>query len=220
MSPVSPFLSVNISPNDKPNMKLLVLFSLSGVLLLAGCTSPVKRTDPTDPTVQTFRLGQADVNELVQSMVDSMLSSRNVARITGSDTAPTIVVIPFRLDTATITDTRINTGAIGTLVREQILNSGLFRFVDATRRADIAAEVEYQQESGMVDSTKAAQRARQLGANYILEGSISGFDDRSDRSRSVGYVVSMTLQNIETAEIIWQKTDQIAKTQTRGLFGR
>lgn len=199
--------------------RFLVLLALGGSLLLVGCTSAVKRTDPTDPTVQTFRLGQADINELVKSMVDSMLSSGSVARITSPDNRPTIVVIPFRLDTATITDTRINTVAIGTLVREQILNSGLFRFVDATRRGDIAAELDYQLNSGMVDPAEAAEKAKQLGADFILEGSISGFDSRTDKTRQVGYVVSMTLQNIQTAEIVWQNTDQIAKTQTKGLFG-
>jgi hypothetical protein len=29
----------------------------------------------------------------------------------------------------------------------------------------------------------------------------------------------MTLQNIETAEVVWQKSDQIAKEHTKGLFG-
>lgn len=200
-------------------MKTSLALLASGTLFFAACTSPVQRTDPTDPTTQTFRLGQADVNELAKKMVDSMLTSGSVTRATRTDPAPTIVVIPFRLDAATLTDTRINTNALGTLVREQVLNSGLFRFVDATRRGDIAAEVEYQQNSGMVDPAQAAQRARQLGANFILEGTISGFDDRTDKSRSVGYVISMTLQNIETAEIVWQNTDQIAKTQTRGVFG-
>lgn len=199
--------------------RLLVSFALGGSLLLAGCTSPVERADPTDPSVQTFRLGQADVNELVKSMVDSMLASGSVARVTSDGDRPTIVVIPFRLDTATITDTRINTQAISTLVRGQVLNSGMFRFVDASRRGDIAAELDYQLNSGMVDPGQAAESAKQIGANYILEGSISGFDDRTDKTRQVGYVVSMTLQNIQTAEIIWQNSDQISKTQTKGLFG-
>lgn len=199
--------------------KLLSLSLLLGSLVaFVGCSSPVKRTDPTDPSTQTLRLGQADVNELAKTMVDSMLSSGSVARVTGGN-APTIVVLPFRLDTSTLTDTRINTNAIGTLVREQILNSGLFRFVDASRRGDIAAEVAYQQEGGMVDPKEAAQRARQLGADYILEGTISGFDERTERTRQVGYVVKMSLQNVETAEIVWEKSDQIAKTQTKGVFG-
>lgn len=186
--------------------------------LLAGCSTPVKRSDPTDPSAQTFRLGQADVNELVKGMVDSMLSSGSVARQTATE-QPVIVVIPVRLDASSLTDTRINTEALTTLVREEVLNSGLFRFVDATRRADIAAEVDYQQNSGMVDPTQVAQKARQLGADFILEGTLSGFDDRTNKTRMVGYVVSMTLQNIETAEIVWQKTEQIAKEQTKGLFG-
>lgn len=196
----------------------LSFFAGLGLVLLVGCASPVKRTDPTDPSTQTLRLGQADVNELVKSVVDSMLSSGSVARLTSTE-RPVIVIVPIRLDAASLTDTRVNTAALTTLVREQVLNSGLFRFVDATRRGDIAGELEYQQESGMVDPAQVAQSARQLGADFILEGTLSGFDDRTDKTRKVGYVVSMSLQNIETAEIVWQKTQQIAKEQTKGVFG-
>lgn len=191
---------------------------LSALLLLAGCSTPVKRADPTDPSVQTFRLGQADVNELVKTIVDGMLTSGSVARLT-ADARPVVVILPIRLDAATVTDTRINTDALTTLVREQVLNSGLFRFVDATRRDDISAELAYQQNSGNVDPALAAARARQLGANYILEGTLSGFDDRTNKTRKVGYIVSMTLQNVQTAEVVWQKTQQIAKEQSKGLFG-
>lgn len=198
--------------------RLPILFAAALVALLAGCSTPVRRADPTDPSTQTFRLGQADVNELVKTMVDSMLASGSVARLTG-EARPVIVVLPIRLDAATLTDTRINTDALTTLVREQVLNSGTFRFVDATRRADIAGEIDYQQESGMVDPAQVAQKARQLGAQYILEGTLSGFDDRTSKTRKVGYLVSMSLQNVETAEIVWQKTDQIAKEQTKGVFG-
>lgn len=188
--------------------------------VLAGCSSPVKRTDPTDPSRQSLRLGQADVNETVRTMVDSMLSSRPVQEAsTARSPAPTIVIIPIRLDSNTITDTRINTDAMTTLVREGVINSGLFRFVDATRRADIAAEVAYQRESGRVDPNTAVATGRQVGADYILEGTISGFEDRTRRAQTTGYVISMTVQDLETGIILWQQTQQVAKAQEKGLFG-
>lgn len=195
------------------------LFLSALFILLAGCSSPVKRADPTEASVQTFRLGQADVNELVKTIVDGMLSSNSVARITADET-PVVVIVPIRLDAASVTDTRINTDALTTLVQEQVLNSGLFRFVDASRRSDISAEMAYQQNSGNVDPALASSRAKQLGANYILEGTLSGFDDRTNKTRKVGYIVSMSLQNVQTAELVWQKTEQIAKEQTKGLFGK
>lgn len=201
-------------------MKTASTLILLSIFLYAGCTGPVKRTDPTDPSRQTLRIGQADVNETARTMINSMLGSRPVQDASASmSPVPTIVIVPIRLDTNTVTDARINTDAVTTLVREGVINSGMFRFVDATRRADIAAEVAYQQQSGNVDPATATERGRQIGANYILEGTISGFEDQTRRSRTSGYVISLTLQNIETGIILWQQTQQVSKAQDRGLFG-
>ncbi len=141
-----------------------------------------------------------------------------VIRATG-DKMPTVVVVPIRLATRTITDTRITTDAITTLVQEQVINSGLFQFVDASRRQDIASEVAYQNESGMVDKNTASKRGKQIGSDYILEGKISGFDAYTGNTRKKGYVITLTLQNVETGVILWQQSKQIAKEQTRSSFG-
>jgi uncharacterized protein (TIGR02722 family) len=187
-------------------------------LVFAGCSSPVQQVSASDASHQTLGVDQSDVNATVQQMVASMLSAPSVIRATGN-TTPTIVVVPIRLDTATITDTRINTDAIMTLVRGQIINSGIFQFVDASRRQDIAGEVAYQQDSGMVNKQSAASRGKQIGANFILEGTISGFDSDTGKTHKKGYVITLTLQNVETAVILWQETKQIAKEQSRGVFG-
>ncbi|HNX03888.1 MAG TPA: penicillin-binding protein activator LpoB [Opitutales bacterium] len=198
-------------------MKLRYAAAIAALsLALAGCeTAPVKEVSATDNTHATLGVDQSDVNATVEQMVNSMLSAPSVIRATGSNPPPTVVVVPIRLDTATITDTRINTDAITTLVRGKIINSGIFQFVDATRRQDIAGEVAYQQDSGQVNAATAAQRGRQIGSDYILEGTISGFDSMSGRTHKKGYVITLTLQNVETAVILWQETKQTAKEQTR-----
>ncbi|MCD8483181.1 MAG: penicillin-binding protein activator LpoB [Verrucomicrobia bacterium] len=202
-------------------MKTLISAALLATLLtLTACTSgPVVRTDPTDPSRATLSLDQADVNATASAMVDSMLASPAVARVADVNNPPTIVVLPIRLDVNTITDPRINTDAITTLVRGQVINSGIFQFVDATRRADIAAELAYQHESGMVRSDTAAQRGQQIGANLILEGTLSGFASDTNRTRQRGYVITMTLQNLETGIILWQQTEQVQKLQQRRTIG-
>lgn len=197
-----------------------IYVALSCALLAAGCASPVERADPTDPTRQSMRIGQADVNETVRTMVDSMLTSRPVREASAAvSPPPVVVVLPMRLDTNTITDARINTEAMTNLVREDVINSGLFRFLDARRRQDLADEIAYQRESGRVDQESAAEYGRQIGSDYILEGSISGFEDRTDRTRSTGYVITMTLQDVQSGIILWQQSQQVAKVQERGLFG-
>ena len=125
----------------------------------------------------------------------------------------------MRLDAASLTNANVNTDALTTLVRGQVINSGIFQFVDKTRRGDIAEEIAYQQESGMVKDSTAARRGEQIGADYILEGTLSGFDDYTGKTRRVGYVMTLTLQDIESGIITWQETQQIAKEQKKGLFG-
>jgi uncharacterized protein (TIGR02722 family) len=201
-------------------MKKRYLAALAAIsVLLAGCTGEVKKVSASDESHMTMGVDQSDVNNTVDQMVTSMLASPAVIRATGVNPPPTVVVVPIRLDTATITDTRINTDSITTLVRGKIINSGIFQFVDATRRQDIAGEVAYQQDSGMVNKQTAAQRGKQVGSNYILEGTISGFDAMSGKVHKKGYVITLTLQNVETAVILWQDTQQIAKEQKRGTFG-
>lgn len=202
-------------------MKPLLILSLltAGTLLWTGCTSPVRTVDPSDSTVQTMDISQADVNDAARNMVNSMLNSPAIARVSGIPEIPTIVILPVRLDAATLTNANVNTDALTTLVRGQVINSGLFQFVDKTRRDDIAEEIRYQRESGAVREDTAAQRGQQIGADYILEGTLSGFEDFNGKTHRVGYVLTLTLQDIESGLIAWQETQQIAKEQKKGLFG-
>ena len=192
---------------------------LLGSLIFTGCTSKVRTVDPSDPAVQTMDINQADVNDAARNMVNSMLNSPALASISARPEKPTIVILPVRLDASSLTNSNINTEALTTLVRGQVINSGTFQFVDKTRRNDIADEIWYQQESGAVKQSTAAQKGQQIGADYILEGTLSGFDDFNQKTRRVGYVLTLTLQDIESGIITWQETQQIAKEQTKGLFG-
>jgi uncharacterized protein (TIGR02722 family) len=202
-------------------MKHIPLISLlaASALFWTGCTSPVRTVDPSDSTVQTMDISQADVNDAARNMVNSMLNSPAIAKVSGTPNVPTIVILPVRLDAATLTNANVNTDALTTLVRGQVINSGLFQFVDKSRRDDIAEEIRYQRESGAVREDTAAQRGQQIGADYILEGTLSGFEDFNGKTHRVGYVLTLTLQDIESGLIAWQETQQIAKEQKKGLFG-
>ena len=199
-----------------------VLTILGTALILSACAGgpDVRRVPPEDPRNMSMGIDQADVNETVDTMINSMFSAPSVIRATGGEKPPTVVIVPVWLDPNTITDTRINTDAITTLVRGRVINSGMFQFIDAFRRDDIASELSYQNDSGMVDPATAKKRGKQVGADYILEGTISGFDSFTGNVHKKGYVITLTLQNIETAVIIWQGTQQIAKEMNRPPVGR
>jgi PBP1b-binding outer membrane lipoprotein LpoB len=65
-------------------MKTIALSILLLCLCLfwSGCSSPVRTVEPSDPTVQTFDINQADINDAARNMVNSMLTSPALAEAT------------------------------------------------------------------------------------------------------------------------------------------
>ena len=99
-----------------------------------------------------------------------------------------------------------------------LLRSGRLDFVGSgALRDDIRAERQDQQ-SYASDET-AARLGRELGADFMLTGSVRTIVDRSDTQRDSRivrtYYVRAELTNIETNAIIWVGDSEITKVITR-----
>lgn len=103
------------------------------------------------------------------------------------------------------TDEHIDTLPLKNKIVEELTNSDAFTFVDADARKDIASEVEYQQDSGLVDKSTASQKGKQVGAQYFLRGTISSTVNSQKGRKIVTYQVNLKLTTIEGATIMWSK---------------
>lgn len=198
-------------------MKGIKLFApLLGLLILEGCSSAptVSYVDPNTVDTTSINFSSTDLQTTAQAMVDSMLTSPQIVQLTQKQ-QPVIYVATLVNNTSEF----IDTGAITDTVSTELIQSNLFRFVDMTKVAAIKSQLQYQNNSGMVNPATAQAFGQQIGAQYMLYGDISSISAMNQSQQSRYYQITMRLLQIQTGVIVWQGQKQIRKLEQRKTFG-
>ncbi|MBY5922423.1 penicillin-binding protein activator LpoB [Ferrimonas balearica] len=191
-----------------------ILLSLILALVLAGCQSKVEYRDATEVETVDISFGSSDLQAVASKMVDSMLTTPSVVRLTAND-RPILFVDRITNKTSEHIDTESITDTIST----RLLRSGQFRFIDMTRVDAVRKQLDYQNNSGMVDPAKAIQFGRQVGAQYMLYGNLSSIVKRDGSTQDVYYKMTMRLMDLETGLIEWADEKELRKQQNRSFLG-
>ena len=88
---------------------------------------------------------------------------------------------------------------------------GKVDFVNKSGREKIINELRYQKNSGFVDPVSAKNIGKQIGADFMLTGSISSQEHFQGQIKTVSYITMMELTEFETARISWADEYQIKK---------
>tara|TARA_R110001606_G_scaffold261206_12_gene409455 strand:+ start:4752 stop:5327 length:576 start_codon:yes stop_codon:yes gene_type:complete len=183
-------------------------------VLVSGCASRVNYGDAQARETVTTDFGSTDLQMIAAKMVDDMMVFPPIVAITQSR-RPVMFVDQVKnktsehIDTESVTDT----------IQSKLINSGKFRFVDMTVVNKVRQQLEYQQDSGMVDQSTATQMGRQIGAEFMLYGNLSSIVKRDDSTKDVYYKFTLKMLNIQTGIIEWSGEKEIRKTRKRTLFG-
>ncbi|CUR47683.1 penicillin-binding protein activator LpoB [Alloalcanivorax xenomutans] len=195
-------------------MRVVMAIMLGMALLASGCASKVEYGDPQARETVTPDFGSSDLQMIATKMVDDMMVFPPVVELT-RNRRPVLFVDRVKnktsehVDTESITDT----------IQSRLINSGKFRFVDMTVVDRVRQQLEYQQDSGMVDQSTAAQMGRQIGAEFMLYGNLSSIVKRDNSTKDVYYKFTLKLLNIQSGIIEWSGEKEIRKTRSRSLFG-
>ena len=195
-------------------VRVLSLAALAMALLLTGCASKVDYGDAQARETVTTDFGSTDLQMIAAKMVDDMMVFPPIVDMT-RERRPVLFVDRVKnktsehIDTESITDT----------IQTKLINSGKFRFVDMSVVNRVREQLEYQQDSGMVDQVTAAQMGRQIGAEFMLYGNLSSIVKRDDSTKDVYYKFTLKLLNIQSGIIEWSGEKEIRKTRKRSLFG-
>lgn len=199
--------------------KILLGMSVIGALCLTGCATKTayEDIDSQDTTGVAYNL--SDLRSTTAKMVDNMLDSKAIKRITAVD-RPTLFFSTIRNETRE----HINTSILANTVQTKLINADMFQFTDMSQIKDIKEQIGFQNNSDMVDQNTAIKLGKHVGARYMLYGVFQDFDNTSKEGfttkvRSKAYVITLKMIDLQTGIVVWQEDKQIRKSQSRSLFG-
>lgn len=194
------------------NVKLI--FIITFLIALAGCQSKVQYGDATEVETVNANFGSTDLQAITTKMVDSMLTFPPVVALTAND-RPIIFVDRIKNKTSEHIDTESVTDSIS----NQLLRSGKFRFIDMTKVDAVRKQLDYQNNSGMVDPSTAINFGRQIGAQYMLYGNLSSIVKQAGSTKDVYYKMTMRLMDLQTGLIEWSDEKEIRKVKSSSFLG-
>ena len=180
--------------------------------LITGCTnkSVVRYGDANAVETTNISFGSTDLQKVAGEMTDSLLVSPVIGTLT-ANIRPIIFVESIKNKTSEHIDTESITDSIST----KLLRSGKFRFVDMGRVAAVQKQLDYQQNSGLVNTSKAIQLGKQVGAQYMLYGNLASIVKSNKDKSDVYYKFTLRLMDLESGLVEWADETEIRKTKEK-----
>lgn len=199
-------------------MNKLTLLTTIGltIVLASGCAnkSVVSYGDATAVETTDINFGSTDLQKVAGEMTDSLVLSPVIGTLT-QNKRPVVFVERIKNKTSEHIDTESITDSIST----KLLRSGKFRFVDMGRVEAVRKQLNFQQDGGLVDLSKALQFGRQIGAQYMLYGNLSSIVKNNQDKSDVYYKFTMRLMDLESGLVEWADETEIRKTKVKASVG-
>lgn len=188
---------------------------LAVAALPIACGKRVTRIDPAAVTDLSGRWNDTDSRLVAGELIQQNLSSswsRLHAESHGGE-APTVIIGSFENKTLE----HIPVGTFVNDLERALINSGTVRLVaNREERVEIREERRDQQENARADTR--ARMAQELGARYMMQGSIQAIQDSEGRDRVVYYQVDATMVDLETNLKVWTGQHRIKKLIQKPAF--
>ena len=200
--------------------RLMVASALLAVIMMttmAGCRASTRDYEPTDTIHYDASYDFSDKNKIVNDLTESLT---NRSPLAARHDRPVVIVY----NVANRTSEHISTDLITDDIRRNILETGKARFVNRIQREAIQEELGYQYAGNVTPETRA-QRARQIGAEYMITGtlrSISKDEPRQVRLRKRRlqyYSLTLELTHLETGLIEWADSVEIVREEAKPFVG-
>ncbi len=161
------------------------------------------------------RYDYSDMRQISERIVQAMVSEF----LSKFQEPPVMMIAGVQNRTSQYVDTKNLTDR----VRTMLFQSGKVRFVNEARREDLLREQGYTAANASPETQVAI--GRQLGAKYMISGSLTEMKDESPRQVRVSktkvnyYKLTFEITDIETAEIKWIHEVEFAREARLPLIG-
>ncbi len=191
---------------------------IAALLLIAafvvGCSASkeVTRLEPGTQTDLSGNWNDTDSRLVAEEMIDDAMSRPWLGIFREEQgRRPVVTVGRIRNNSSEHIDTETFTKDF----ERELLNSGQIRFVAAPeQRMDVRSERQDQADWASEETKKMLRE--ELGADFILLGSISSIVDQEGDKQVIFYTTDLELINIESNEKVWIGNKKIKKGISRG----
>lgn len=196
-------------------IKAFTVFVFTIFILIFLCTCETLSVSRVDSSLQTDVSGywnDTDVKIVCEALFEDCINSPRIAEFTQKKgELPVFIVGRFKNDSSEHIDTSI----IVKKLQSAIIKSGKADFVADKNEREAVREERIDQNRGNASEETAKSLGMELGADFILQGSVKSIIQRGERKTVRTYQVTAELINIETNRIIWSGfNDEIKKIVT------
>ncbi len=200
-------------------ISLLRQIGFAGLLLffVVGCSVTTREIGSDEKVIYDEGYHFSDKKAIVNDMVTSLLSKYPLLRATDR---PVFIVYGI----ANRTSEHISTSAMTDDMRVALLNSGQVRFINKIQRDNIERETSYQYGGNVAVETRI-QKARQVGAKYMLTGTLRSIEKnqpsqfRLKKKTLMYYSLNMELTDIQTGLIEWADSTEVIREASKPFIG-
>lgn len=194
-----------------------LMLALALAAVFSGCaTRKVARVDHKEVIDLSGRWNDSDSQLVSAEMINDLLTARwlPVYESHHANKRPVVVV-------GTVTNKSHEHISSETFIKDiekAIIKNGSVRLVQAgEKRQELRTERE-QQNQGYTSAETAKKWGLELGADFMLQGTINSIVDSYKKEKVVYYQVDLELTNLETNEVVWMGDKKIKKQVSDRAF--
>lgn len=201
---------------QKIYIRFLICTTCFMLLIMTGCMSSTRDLNPKTEVHYDASYDFSDKNQIVDGLVTPLLA----APVFPVQEKPIMIIYPVVNETSE----HIGTDGITDDIRMKLVQSGRFRFISEDQRANIQKETKYQNQ-GYVDPAMRVEQGRQLGANYILSGTLRSIKKeqpkqvRLTKKERIYYSLNLTITDLKTSEVVYENQVEIAREASKPIIG-
>jgi len=194
---------------------LCVSLSLLSLSVVSGCGPKAftkgEYDDPTRVELLDDKFNEADMQQMADTVIKAMVSCGYVANAP----KPPVVVVER---VANRTEEHIDTVSLTDKIRTSLIKSGRVRFVNKEERGNISSEYDYHA-AGNVSAKTAKRAGNQVGADYILSGTLATNVQEVGSDKFIYYKLTVNLTNLETSTIDCTEERELRKKYRKRHVG-
>lgn len=190
-----------------------IIFLIAALVVSSCADRKVSRVNSNEVIDLSGRWNDTDSRLVSEEMIKDLLGARwlPVYESRHNNARPVVVV-------GTVTNKsheHINSETFIKDIEKAIINNGSVRLVQAgEKRQELRTERE-EQNQGYVSPETAKKWGLELGADFMLQGTINSIVDSYKKDKVVYYQIDLQLTDLETNEVVWMGDQENQKAGQR-----